>query len=374
MKFVVSSSTLSTHLTTIGRVIVQKNNIPILDCFCFDIQQSHLTITASDNDSTFMSEIELNECDADVRFAINAKTLQDAIKEIPDQPLECYLNTETLELTIDYPHGQYKLIAQPDDDYPVPMMDDACVAQLNMPASALLTSVARSMVAAAEEDLRPQLHAVCFSLRKNELCIVASNGSHLAMTQHTIADQQCESDFLLSLRPANLLRAMLAKEQGDVNISFRERGATFSTEHFKLVCRLVDGRYPNFRSIIPQTNPYVVTLNRQAVVSVLRRVLVCANPSAVLVRFRLDSNRLNISSQDMDFGKSAEENMLCDYQGTPLRIAFKGSTLLELIQNIESEDVVFQLSDPSRAALILPAQQKENEMVLMLIMPSVFTE
>ena len=117
-----------------------------------------------------------------------------------------------------------------------------------------------------------------------------------------------------------------------------------------------------------------MTLNRQAVVSVLRRVLVCANPSAVLVRFRLDSNRLNISSQDMDFGKSAEENMLCDYQGTPLRIAFKGSTLLELIQNIESEDVVFQLSDPSRAALILPAQQKENEMVLMLIMPSVFTE
>ena len=167
---------------------------------------------------------------------------------------------------------------------------------------------------------------------------------------------------------------MLSKEQGDVSMSFGSRNAIFSTETYTCICRLVEGKYPNYRSVIPQDNPYIVTLNRQALISVLRRVLVFANPSAILVKFRLEASTLNISSQDMDFGKSAEETMLCDYSGTPMRIAFKGSTLLELIQNIDGEEIQLRLSDPSRAGLIVPATQKENEEVLMLIMPSVFND
>ena len=167
---------------------------------------------------------------------------------------------------------------------------------------------------------------------------------------------------------------MLAKAEGNVHFSIGQRTAIVHTEEYSLTSRLVEGRFPNYRSVIPQDNPNIVTVNRLALVSALRRVLVFANAQAVLVKFRLGSNTMNISSQDIDFGKSAEENMLCDYMGTPMRIAFKGSVLLDLINNIEGDDITLKLSDPSRAGLIVPAKQKEGEEVLMLIMPSVFND
>ena len=375
MKFVISSAALSAHLMTIGRVIVQKNNLPILDCFCFAIQGNKLTITASDKDTTLSTCLELNECDADYTFAVNAKTLQDAIKEIPEQPLEFYLNTETLEITIEYQNGQYKLMGQDASDYPMPSLPEEERINLTLAGSTLFAGLSRSLVAAANDVLRPQLNSVCFDIRDNSLSMVESNGSHLALTRTYMGTGlEQTGSFLVSTRPAGLLRGMLSKEQGDVSMSFGSRNAIFSTETYTCICRLVEGKYPNYRSVIPQDNPYIVTLNRQALISVLRRVLVFANPSAILVKFRLEASTLNISSQDMDFGKSAEETMLCDYSGTPMRIAFKGSTLLELIQNIDGEEIQLRLSDPSRAGLIVPATQKENEEVLMLIMPSVFND
>lgn len=374
MKFVLSSSTLATHLMTIGRVIVQKNTLPILDCFCFDIKGTTLTITASDNDTTLTTTLELNECDTDVKFAVNAKTLQDAIKELPEQPLEFYLNTETYEITVEYQNGQYKLMAQDATEYPVPVLSEEERINLTLDASRLLNGISRSLVAAANDVLRPQLNAVCFDIKEGYLSMVASNGNHLALTKMNINSGDAEGTYLLNTRPAALLRGVLAKEQGDVVMSFGQRGATFTSEGYTLTCRLVEGRYPNYRSVIPKDNPNVVTLNRTALISVLRRLLVFANPSAVLVKFRLEGSTLNLSSQDVDFGKSAEETMLCDYSGSPMRIAFKGSTMLELIQNIESEDITLKLSDPSRAGVIVPVEQKEGEEVLMLIMPSVFND
>lgn len=374
MKFVISSSLLSAHLMTIGRVIAQKNTLPILDCFCFDIQGQNLTITASDNDSTLRAQLELNECDDDVRFAVNAKTLQDAIKEIPEQPLECYLNTESFELTIDYQNGQYKLIAQSAEEYPVPVMAEEERISLTIGAPILLSGISRSLVAAANDNSRPQLNAVCFDIKERTLSMVASNGNHLALTSTKVDTAEAEGVYLLNTRPASLLRNILAKAQGDVVINFGQRGAIFKSEEYTMTCRLVEGRYPNYRSVIPQDNPNLVTLNRAALMSVLRRVLVFANPSAVLVKFRLDANTMLISTQDIDFGKSAEEKMLCEYVGSPMSIAFKGSTLLELIQNIEGDDITMKLSDPSRAGIIVPAEKKENEDVLMLLMPSVFSD
>lgn len=374
MRFVLSSATLSAHLMTIGRVIVQKNNIPILDCFCFDIKGKELTITASDNDSTLTTTIQLNESDADVRFAVNAKTIQDAIKELPEQPLEFYLNTDTYELVVDYQNGQYKLIAQEADEYPVPVKDETNRVTLHMGAERLCTGVSRALIAAANDVLRPQLNTVCFDIKDKSVSMVASNGNHLALTKEEADTNGHTGSYLLNTRPAGLLRGILAKDQGDVEMSFGERDATFTSAEYTLSCRLVEGRYPNYQAVIPKDNPNIVTVNRGALISVLRRVLIFANPSAVLVKLRLENSSLNISSQDIDFGKSAEETMLCDYSGTPLQIAFKGSVLLELIQNIEGEEISLKLSDPSRAGVIVPTTQQEHEEVLMLLMPSVFKD
>lgn len=374
MKFVISSSVLSSRLMTIGRVIVQKNTIPILDCFCFDIQGTTLTITASDNDTTLTAKAELNECDSDVRFAVNAKTLQDAIKEIPDQPLECYLNTESYELTVEYQNGQYKLMGQSAKEYPTPAISDETRLEFDLECQKLVPSITRCMIAAANDTLRPQLNTICFDIHSQEVSLVSSNGNQLALTKLAMPELNAEGSYLLGTRPASLLKGMLAKAEGNVHFSIGQRTAIVHTEEYSLTSRLVEGRFPNYRSVIPQDNPNIVTVNRLALVSALRRVLVFANAQAVLVKFRLGPNTMNISSQDIDFGKSAEENMLCDYMGTPMRIAFKGSVLLDLINNIEGDDITLKLSDPSRAGLIVPAKQKEGEEVLMLIMPSVFND
>jgi len=374
MKFVISSSVLSSRLMTIGRVIVQKNTIPILDCFCFDIQGTTLTITASDNDTTLTAKAELNECDSDVRFAVNAKTLQDAIKEIPDQPLECYLNTESYELTVEYQNGQYKLMGQSAEEYPTPAISDETRLEFDLECQKLVPSITRCMIAAANDTLRPQLNTICFDIHSQEVSLVSSNGNQLALTKLAMPELNAEGSYLLGTRPASLLKGMLAKAEGNVHFSIGQRTAIVHTEEYSLTSRLVEGRFPNYRSVIPQDNPNIVTVNRLALVSALRRVLVFANAQAVLVKFRLGPNTMNISSQDIDFGKSAEENMLCDYMGAPMRIAFKGSVLLDLINNIEGDDITLKLSDPSRAGLIVPAKQKEGEEVLMLIMPSVFND
>lgn len=374
MKFVISSSVLSSRLMTIGRVIVQKNTIPILDCFCFDIQGTTLTITASDNDTTLTAKAELNECDSDVRFAVNAKTLQDAIKEIPDQPLECYLNTGSYELTVEYQNGQYKLMGQSAEEYPTPAISDETRLEFDLECQKLVPSITRCMIAAANDTLRPQLNTICFDIHSQEVSLVSSNGNQLALTKLAMPELNAEGSYLLGTRPASLLKGMLAKAEGNVHFSIGQRTAIVHTEEYSLTSRLVEGRFPNYRSVIPQDNPNIVTVNRLALVSALRRVLVFANAQAVLVKFRLGPNTMNISSQDIDFGKSAEENMLCDYMGTPMRIAFKGSVLLDLINNIEGDDITLKLSDPSRAGLIVPAKQKEGEEVLMLIMPSVFND
>lgn len=374
MKFVISSSVLSSRLMTIGRVIVQKNTIPILDCFCFNIQGTTLTITASDNDTTLTAKAELNECDSDARFAVNAKTLQDAIKEIPDQPLECYLNTESYELTVEYQNGQYKLMGQSAEEYPTPTISDETRLEFDLECQKLVPSITRCMIAAANDTLRPQLNTICFDIHSQEVSLVSSNGNQLALTKLAMPELNAEGSYLLGTRPASLLKGMLAKAEGNVHFSLGQRTAIVHTEEYSLTSRLVEGRFPNYRSVIPQDNPNIVTVNRLALVSALRRVLVFANAQAVLVKFRLGPNTMNISSQDIDFGKSAEENMLCDYMGTPMRIAFKGSVLLDLINNTEGDDITLKLSDPSRAGLIVPAKQKEGEEVLMLIMPSVFND
>lgn len=204
--------------------------------------------------------------------------------------------------------------------------------------------------------------------------MVASNGNHLAMTRVNLPETNAEGVYLLNTRPSSLLRGVLSKDTEDVKITFGKRGARFENKDYILTCRLVEGNYPNYRSVIPQNNNNVVTINRLALISVLRRVMVFANPAGVLIKFRLEPNSMMVSSQDLDFGKSADENLLCEYNGNPMRIAFKGSTLLELIQNIEGEDINILLADLSSAGLIVPTQQKEDEQVLMLLMPSVFND
>lgn len=374
MKFIISSTAFSSRLQALGRVVNTKNSVSILECFVFDIRNDKLTLTASDNENTLTSVLDLVEQDGEIRFAVNAKTVQDAMKEIPEQPLEIFVNEQTMEVTVAYQNGQYRFMAQSADEYPVPPVLDGDITELRISAGRLLTSVGRELFATADDTLRPVMNGVYFDVKGGDVTFVASDGHKLACS--TVKEVSADKDgaFILPKKPASLLKNLFGKEEGEVLVRFNARNAVFSTDTATLTCRLIEGHYPNYRSVIPQGNPNEATLNRQALLSVLRRVMIFSNVNSALVKLNFNMGNLSISSQDIDFSMSAEEKMLCDFNGTPMRIGFKGPFLTDLLNNLQSEEVTFRLSDATRAGVIVPSTQPEGEEVLMLLMPMMLND
>ena len=372
MKFVISSSLLSQRLQTLGRVIPSKNSMPILDNFLFQVVDGKLTLTASDNEITLRTTLELVESDGNLSFAVNAKTLQDAMKEIPEQPLEFTVNPDGLEIRVDFQNGHYTLVGQNADEYPVTKGLEGEVSTLVVDAQRLHSSVSRALFAAADDPLRPVMNGVFFDYQSNGLAVVASDGRKLACSRLLDLTSDAPTSFILHKKPANILKGILQKEDGDLTIQFTKRNATFSTENYELSSRLIEGNFPNYNSVIPRENPNLVTVNRAALVSALRRLLIFSNAGSPLIKVHVEPSRMILSTRDSDYGRSGEESLLCEYTGNPMNIGFKGTLLMELLNNLESEEIVFQLADPSRAGVIVPAEQPENEDVLTLLMPFLF--
>jgi len=369
MKFVLSSNTLSARLQTISRVISSKNTLPIFDCVLFRIEGTLLTLTASDNETTLTTHLDLVESDEDITFAVNARTIQDAIKEIPEQPLSFYVNTSTLEVTVEYQNGKYQFMAQSADNYPVfPALEDEA-ATLVLPASALLSAITRTLFASVDDPLRPVMGGLYFDIKEDSVAIVATDGRKMACSKVLGLPAGQAGSFILPRKPATFLKNFLVKEAGDAVIRFSSRNALVSTDSYTMNCRLIEGKYPRYESVIPQDNPNCVTVNRAAMLGTLRRVLIFSNASSSLIKLQLDASRMTVSCQDIDFSMSAEETLLCDYSAMPLSIGFNGAFLLEVLNNLESEEVVMKIADASRACVVVPAENAEGEDILMLIMP-----
>ena len=374
MKFVISSNLLSQRLQTLGRVIPSKNSMPILDNFLFQVVDGKLTLTASDNEITLRTTLELVESDGNLSFAVNAKTLQDAMKEIPEQPLEFTVNPDGLEIRVDFQNGHYTLVGQNADEYPVTKGLEGEVSTLVVDAQRLHSSVSRALFAAADDPLRPVMNGVFFDYQSNGLAVVASDGRKLACSRLLDLTSDAPTSFILHKKPANIMKGILQKEDGDLTIQFTKRNATFSTENYELSSRLIEGNFPNYNSVIPRENPNLVTVNRAALVSALRRLLIFSNAGSPLIKVHVEPSRMILSTRDSDYGRSGEESLLCEYTGNPMNIGFKGTLLMELLNNLESEEIVFQLADPSRAGVIVPAEQPENEDVLTLLMPMMLND
>ncbi|MBR3122833.1 MAG: DNA polymerase III subunit beta, partial [Prevotella sp.] len=232
----------------------------------------------------------------------------------------------------------------------------------------------RSLFATAQDELRPVMNGIYFDLTPEALAVVASDGHKLVRNKNFNIKSETPASFILPKKPATLLKNMLGKEQGDVTIKFDERTAEISFADGVLTCRLIEGRYPNYNSVIPQQNPNQLTIDRRSLIGALKRVLPFASESSQLVRFHLDAGRLELSSEDIDFATSAKEVVNCEYAGQSMNIGFKGSSLSEILNNLQGDEVVIELADPSRAGIILPAVQPENEDVLMLIMPMLLND
>ena len=373
MKFIVSSTALFSHLQAISRVINSKNALPILDCFLFELEDGTLSVTVSDSETTMVTSVEVNESDMNGRFAVASKTLLDALKEIPEQPLTFDINTETLEITVQYQNGKYSLVGQNADEFPQSATLGDSAVRVEMSADILLGGINRSVFATADE-LRPVMNGIYFDITTEDITMVASDGHKLVRCKTLAARGNERAAFILPKKPATLLKNLLPKENGMVVIEFDERNAVFTLESYRMVCRLIEGRYPNYNSVIPQNNPHKVTVDRQQLIGALRRVSIFSSQASSLIKLRIQENEIVISAQDIDFSTSAEETQVCQYAGAPMSIGFKSTFLIDILNNISAEEVVIELADPSRAGVVVPVEQEENEDLLMLLMPMMLND
>ena len=374
MKFIVSSTALFSHLQAISRVINSKNSLPILDCFLLELTDGTLSITASDSETTLVTSIEVVESDGDGQFAVSSKTILDALKEIPEQPLTFVVNPENYEILVQYQNGKYSLMGQNADEYPqTPRLGDNAV-NVTMEAPVMLNGINRALFATADDELRPVMNGIYFDITTEDITFVASDGHKLVRNKTFKARGNEKAAFILPKKPASLLKNLLPKEQGDVQIGFDDRNAIFTLENYSMTCRLIEGRYPNYNSVIPQNNPHKATIDRAAFMSALKRVSVFSSAASSLIKLHLDFNRIQISGQDIDFSTSAEETLMCQYEGNPMSIGFKSTFLIDILNNISSQEVIMELADPSRAGVILPVDQEEEGDLLMLLMPMMLND
>ena len=343
MRFTLSSTALSNKLSALSKVINSKNALPILGDFVFDIQGQTLTLTASDSENTMRTTIELTESDGDGRFAIGNHDLLEAVKGFSEQPITFDANQEQNLVKISYQNGLFSLPIENADEFPIPQ----AVSVMN---------------------------GIYFDLTADCLAVVASDGHKLVRNKVFTIKSEQPAAFILPKKPANLLRNLLGKDGGDVTIRFDERNAEVNYGDGTIQCRLIEGRYPNYNSVIPQNNPNEIRVDRLGLLAALRRVQPFANDSSNLIRFHVEGSTLQLDAEDYDFSKTATEKMTCEYNGQPMSIGFKGSSFIEVLSNFDCSEVIIQLADPSRAGLVLPSEQPENQDVLMLMMPMLIND
>lgn len=371
MKFVVSSTELLGHLQAISRVISSKNTLPILDNFLFDLKGKDLEITASDLESTLITRLRLENTDGDGSVAIPARILLDTLKEFPEQPLTFDINVSTMAVVINSENGRFSVVGQNGVDFPVlPVIRADKKVSFTLGASVLLSGINRTLFATADDELRPVMGGIFVEAGTDGLTFVASDAHKLVRYRRSDAKADENASFILPKKPASLLKNILPKEDGTVKVDFDDKNAFFTLSDYKVVCRLVEGNYPNYNSVIPKNNPRKVSVDRVEFYNSLKRVSVFSNQASNLVKLQFTGNQMMISAQDIDFSISAYERVKCRYEGEEMEIGFKSVFLLEILANLSSQDVQIELADPTRAGLFLPAEN-ENEAsdLLMLLMP-----
>lgn len=379
MKFIVSSTELLSHLQAISRVINSKNSLPILDNFLFELTGTHLTMTASDIETTLITSMDVDSAEGEGKVAVASKLLLDTLREFSEQPLTFTVDDSNLSMVITSANGTYNFIGQNGEEYPrLPQLADESRV-LNMQVSFLAAGITKTLFCTADDELRPVMNGIYFDIMHDGITLVATDAHKLVRfrttyNSATLTEEEEKVSFILPKKPANMLKNILPKETGNVEVRFDSKNAYFSLSNYTMICRQVEGKFPNYNGVIPKTNLYKIIVDRLTLMNALKRVSVFSNQASNLVKLDFNDNQINISAQDIDFSISAEETISCQFEGEPIKIGFKSSFLIEILNNISSSDVIIELTDPSRAGLILPFENEEGEDILMLLMPMLLND
>jgi DNA polymerase III subunit beta len=369
MKFIVSSSILLKNLQAIIGVINTSNTLPILDDFLFDLKEDSLTITSSDLETTMSVTLKPDKAVENGSIAIPAKILVETLKTFADIPVSFTINDDNQGIEISAGDGKYKLAGHKSDEYPrVPDLESTTSIELT--SSLVSQAINKTLFATGNDELRLVLSGVFCELSPEDITFVATDAHKLVKYKRSDARSSESASFILPKKPLNLLKNIIAGQDMPVSIEYNRTNAFFSFQNIHLVCRLIDGKYPNYDAVIPTENPNKLTIDRNALLTTIRRVAIFANQSTHQVRFKLTGKELVLSSEDLDFSKESKDRLTCDYEGDDLEIGFNSKFLIEMLNNIDTDEVRLEMSAPNRAGILLPVnQENKNEDILMLVMP-----
>ena len=369
MKFTVSSSALQSLLATTGKVISNKSSLPILEYFLMELKDGQLTVTTSDLETTLIGSIMVDNVEREGVIAAPGKLMLDSLKEFPEMPLVIEVNDTTWEIQIIWNSGHLSIPGASAVSYPAVQSMGSESKHITLDVDMLVNGINRTIFATADDELRPVMNGVYFDFTPESLTFVATD-AHKLVKYAAENTTDFSASLILPKKPANLLKALLAKEEEPVEVTFDAKNVTFQLQSFKLVCRLIEGNYPNYNAVIPAANPNKVLIDRVEFVNGIKRVTVCSNPTTNLIRMDIADNKVNLTAQDIDFSVSANETISCSYDGQPVTIGFKSTFLVEILSNIETPTVVIELADSTRAGVFKPVyDDKQQSETLMLLMP-----
>jgi DNA polymerase III subunit beta len=368
MKFIVSSTQLLKNLQAISGVLSSNNALPILDNFLFEVEDS-IRVSASDLETTMTADIPLIKSEEKGSIAIPAKILLDTLKTLPDTPITFVISPDTLQIEMSAGEGKYKLSGHQSDEYPkVPEKDST--ESLTLHTGLLADAIAKTLFATGNDELRPVMSGVYFLLTPDGLTFVATDAHKLVKYVRKDATSPVESSFILPKKPLNQLKNLLSSRDEEVRIEYSDNHAFFTFGNFSIVCRLIEGKYPNFEAVIPKENPNKLHIDRLQLSNCLRRVAIFANQSTHQVRFRITGRELVLSAEDIDFANEARERLACSYEGDDLEIGFNSRFVLEMLGNLSTEEVSIEMSTPNRAGILIPVDpDNHDEEITMLVMP-----
>ena len=367
MKFIVSSIALLKKLQIVGGVINSSNTIPVLDHFLFELENSSLTITASDRETTMSTTIDVDS-ESKGKLAIPSKLLLDTLKTFPEQPLT-FVVLENNIIEISSNHGKYALAYSDGEQFPKTIqLDNPSSTKLS--SDVLLKAINNTLFAAGNDDLRPVMSGVFFQLSNNNLTFVATDAHKLVKYTRSDFSASETAEFIMPKKPLNLLKTILGDKGYDVEVEYNNSNAKFILPETLIICRLIDGNYPNYEAVIPKENPNVLTIDRVQFLNSVKRVSIFSNKTTHQIRLRAAGAELNISAEDLDFSNKAEERLTCDYQGDDIQIGFNSRFLLEMLNNLESSEIKLEMSLPNRAGILKPTSgNADGESITMLVMP-----
>jgi len=367
MKFIVSSVALLKKLQIVGGVINSSNTIPVLDHFLFELENSSLTITASDLETTMSTTIDVDS-ESKGKLAIPSKLLLDTLKTFPEQPLT-FVVLENNIIEINSNHGKYALAYSDGEQFPKTIqLDNPSSTKLS--SDVLLKAINNTLFAAGNDDLRPVMSGVFFQLSNNNLTFVATDAHKLVKYTRSDFSASETAEFIMPKKPLNLLKTILGDKEYEVAVEYNNSNAKFILPETLIICRLIDGNYPNYEAVIPKENPNVLTIDRIQFLNSVKRVSIFSNKTTHQIRLRAAGAELNISAEDLDFSNKAEERLTCDYQGDDIQIGFNSRFLLEMLNNLESSEIRLEMSLPNRAGILKPTSgNADGESITMLVMP-----